>query len=127
PTPLRTIARITAFRPGQSPPPVRTPIRMGESSYSHGGVASAVEDLLAQYRLHVDDRGAVDRLQVPHLEPEPLDREDLDPMQADRVRPVRGARREDAGGRSRGVAARMDDQHVSVGAIEPGQDQQLVA
>src|SRR4029079_10681171 len=28
PTPLRTIARITAFKPGQSPPPVRTPIRM---------------------------------------------------------------------------------------------------
>ena len=29
PTPLRTIARITAFSPGQSPPPVRTPIRIG--------------------------------------------------------------------------------------------------
>src|SRR3954453_15745366 len=27
PTPLRTIARITAFSPGQSPPPVSTPIR----------------------------------------------------------------------------------------------------
>src|SRR5581483_4986117 len=27
-TPLRTTARITAFRPGQSPPPVRTPTRM---------------------------------------------------------------------------------------------------
>ena len=28
-TPLRTTARMTAFRPGQSPPPVSTPIRMG--------------------------------------------------------------------------------------------------
>ena len=28
-TPLRTIARITALSPGQSPPPVSTPIRMG--------------------------------------------------------------------------------------------------
>src|SRR6187200_753357 len=27
-TPLRTIARITAFSPGQSPPPVSTPIRI---------------------------------------------------------------------------------------------------
>jgi hypothetical protein len=25
---LRTTARITAFKPGQSPPPVRTPTRM---------------------------------------------------------------------------------------------------
>ena len=29
--PLRTTARITAFRPGQSPPPVRTPTRIGQS------------------------------------------------------------------------------------------------
>src|SRR5690606_26568524 len=28
PTPLRTMARMTALRPGQSPPPVSTPIRM---------------------------------------------------------------------------------------------------
>ena len=28
--PLRTIARITAFRPGASPPPVRTPMRMSQ-------------------------------------------------------------------------------------------------
>ena len=27
-TPVRTTARITAFSPGQSPPPVRTPTRM---------------------------------------------------------------------------------------------------
>ena len=30
-TPLRTIARITAFSPGQSPPPVSTPIRIGSA------------------------------------------------------------------------------------------------
>src|SRR4051812_17632614 len=28
PAPLRTTARITAFRPGQSPPPVSTPMRI---------------------------------------------------------------------------------------------------
>src|SRR5689334_15126694 len=31
--PLRTIARITALRPGQSPPPVRTPNRMRSATY----------------------------------------------------------------------------------------------
>src|SRR3954466_232552 len=31
--PLRTIARITAFRPGQSPPPVRTPMRIEPGTY----------------------------------------------------------------------------------------------
>src|SRR4051812_30214959 len=31
--PLRTIARITAFRPGQSPPPVRTPMRIRFATY----------------------------------------------------------------------------------------------
>ena len=30
-TPLRTIARITALSPGQSPPPVSTPIRIGSA------------------------------------------------------------------------------------------------
>src|ERR1700736_1861157 len=30
-TPLRTTARMTAFRPGQSPPPVRTPMRTSVS------------------------------------------------------------------------------------------------
>src|SRR3954454_3605363 len=32
--PLRTIARITAFRPGQSPPPVSTPMRIVNGKYS---------------------------------------------------------------------------------------------
>jgi hypothetical protein len=31
---LRTTARITALRPGQSPPPVRSPMRMGAESYA---------------------------------------------------------------------------------------------
>src|SRR4051812_1503608 len=31
--PLRTIARITAFRPGQSPPPVSTPMRIFFATY----------------------------------------------------------------------------------------------
>src|SRR3954452_11182429 len=31
--PFRTIARITAFSPGQSPPPVRTPMRIEPGTY----------------------------------------------------------------------------------------------
>src|SRR5919199_395506 len=36
-TPLRTTARITAFRPGQSPPPVSTPIRIRRATYLRDG------------------------------------------------------------------------------------------
>jgi GGDEF domain-containing protein len=56
-----------------------------------------------------------------------VDLGDLDPVESDRVGPVRRARREHAGGRSRGVAARMDDERVAVRAIEPGEEEQLIA
>ena len=36
-SPLRTMARITAFRPGQSPPPVRMPTRTGSSVEGRAG------------------------------------------------------------------------------------------
>ena len=36
-TPFRTTARITAFRPGQSPPPVNIPIRIVCSSSISSG------------------------------------------------------------------------------------------
>jgi hypothetical protein len=35
---LRTIARITAFNPGQSPPPVSTPIRITQAPYARLGL-----------------------------------------------------------------------------------------
>src|SRR5438067_6160051 len=34
--PLRTTARMTAFSPGQSPPPVRTPMRISRPTYPRG-------------------------------------------------------------------------------------------
>src|SRR4051794_13835080 len=37
--PLRTTARITAFRPGQSPPPLRTPTRTASNILSLDGEA----------------------------------------------------------------------------------------
>src|SRR5215212_508060 len=41
--PLRTIARMTAFSPGQSPPPVSIPIRMRAGTY----IAAATRLLVA--------------------------------------------------------------------------------
>ena len=38
-SPLRTIARITALSPGQSPPPVRTPTRIGQLPRPDGATA----------------------------------------------------------------------------------------
>lgn len=43
---------------------------------------------LGQHRLQVDDRGAVERLEVAHVHPGALDGEDLDVVEPDRVRPV---------------------------------------
>src|SRR5881392_1217945 len=40
--PLRTIARITAFRPGQSPPPVSTPMRIVSAKYPGRATALAL-------------------------------------------------------------------------------------
>src|SRR4051812_3806526 len=46
--PLRTTARITAFRPGQSPPPVSTPTFMRlSSSRSSGSTTLATRRVLA--------------------------------------------------------------------------------
>ena len=48
-------------------------------------------------------------------------------MQADRVRPVGGARREHPGRGARHVAAWVDGERRPVGEVEPGQQEQLVA
>src|SRR3954451_10697937 len=40
--PLRTTARITAFRPGQSPPPVSTPMRIAFGTYPARATALAL-------------------------------------------------------------------------------------
>src|SRR3954469_6222394 len=45
--PLRTMARITAFSPGQSPPPVSIPMRMRAGTY----IAAATRLLVASLAL----------------------------------------------------------------------------
>src|SRR5947207_11149594 len=44
--PLRTTARITAFRPGQSPPPVSTPMRIVFATYPGRATALALVALV---------------------------------------------------------------------------------
>src|SRR3954454_20186656 len=52
--PLRTMARITALRPGQSPPPVRIPMRMRAGTY----IAAATRLLVASLVLASGCSGA---------------------------------------------------------------------
>ena len=57
----------------------------------------------------------------------PSTESDLDPVEPDRVRPVRRARAEDALQRARLVASRVDLQDVAVAPVEPGEDDHVVA
>src|SRR3954452_20034377 len=52
--PLRTMARITALSPGQSPPPVRIPMRMRAGTY----IAAATRLLVASLVLMTGCSGA---------------------------------------------------------------------
>ena len=53
--------------------------------------------------------------------------EDLDLVEADRVRPVGRAGREHSAQRIAGVVARVHTENIAVGAIEPGDDDHAVA
>ena len=88
--------------------------------------ASALVDLAEQW-LHVEDRGAVEGFEVADLDARAVDGGDLDAVQADGVRAVGGSRAEDSFLRSGLVAAWVDAEDVAVGAIEPGEEQDLVA
>src|SRR5687767_9786119 len=72
--PLRTIARMTAFSPGQSPPPVRTPIRKvggryprrpGRGSYNRAALRRLAVLLLGALLAGGCGGGGDDRSQVP--------------------------------------------------------------
>ena len=79
-----------------------------------------------EHRFHVDDRRTVDGFQVAHAHARAVNLENRDPVQPDRVRPVRRARAEHALKRVGGVSPRMDDQHVAPRTIEPRQHDDLV-
>src|SRR5689334_13565335 len=84
--------------PIRSPPrPATRPIGSGTRGPSWPGSPLGGR---SQERLDVEDRGAVEGFQVAHMHPVALDRQDVHGVQADRVRPVRGAGGEDAGERT---------------------------
>ena len=89
--------------------------------------SSALRDIGVQQTLDVEDRRAIHRFEAAHAHATAVDAGNGDLMQPDRIRPVRGPRGEDAGHRSRPIAARVVDDDVAVGAIEPGEDDDLVA
>ncbi|GAA3115692.1 hypothetical protein JOF29_003891 [Kribbella aluminosa] len=91
-----------------------------------GGGPSAFGDF-TEDRFHIDDRGAVEGLQVVYLEAEVVDGQDGDAVEAERIGAVRRARAEDTGRRSARVAARMHLLHTPIRSIEPGDENELVA
>jgi hypothetical protein len=76
---------------------------------------------LVQNRLQVNDRRLVECLAVAHVDSVALNGQNLHPMQTDRVRPVRGSGVEDHLQVVGGIAPRMDEEHVALGAVEPRQ------
>ena len=82
--------------------------------------------LQLEHRLHVDDRGAVHGFEGPHVHARAVDRQHLDLVQPDRVRPVGGAGAEHSTLGIGGVVARVHSQDVAVGAVEPGQHDHAV-
>src|SRR5262245_25414633 len=78
--------------------------------------------------LEVDDRGAIDRFQCADAQSRgAFECGDGDPVDADRVWAVGGAWLEDAGERDVGVSGRVGLEDISVGEVEPGEQDQLVA
>ena len=84
-------------------------------------------DLVGEDRLDVDDRRAIHGFQVLHGHPATVDSADLDLMQPERIGAMRRASAEYARWRSVGVAPGMHAQHIPPCAIEPGDQQDLVA
>src|SRR6476659_9863904 len=82
---------------------------------------------IAQDRLKVDDRRSVDRLQTADLYAYPVEAQDSNAVQADRVGSARGPSAEDTLLRSGQVPSRMDGQDSAVGLVQPGQHDDLVA
>ena len=87
----------------------------------------ALIDVLGKQRFDVEDRRAVERFEMPYLNAMAVDRGDLDAVQADGIRAMWGAGAEDAFLRAGAVAARVDAEDCAIGAVEPGEQQDLVS
>src|SRR5262249_33897330 len=82
---------------------------------------------LVEHRFDVDDRRAVERFDRSNPQAVSLNLAHLDAMEAQRIGAVRGAGGEDAGKRSVRIAARMHLGHVAIGAVQPGDHDDVVA
>ena len=80
-----------------------------------------------KYGFDVEDRGAVERLEMANAKPAPVDRDNLHRMEPDRVRAVGRARVEDSLNGIGRVAARVYPQDITSGAIEPREDDDLIS
>jgi len=80
-----------------------------------------------EHRLDVDHGGAIDGLDRSDAQPVPDDPSDDDGMKAQRVRPVGRSRCEDPRERIAPVRARVDLEHIAPGAVQPRDDDDLVA
>ena len=87
--------RGRARAPRSTTAPSRRAARRGRRPGSPSCCESALLDA-AEHRLEVEDRRAVERLEVAHADPGGVDRDDLHHVQADRVGAVRRAGVEDA-------------------------------
>jgi hypothetical protein len=83
-------------------------------------------DVLVEDRLDVDDRRPIQRFEATYPHSVALDRGDLYLVQADGIRAVRRAGTEHTFYCPGSVPSRVHAQHISTGAIEPSEEEDLV-
>ena len=83
--------------------------------------------ILVEDGLYIQDRGAVHCFEVPDAKPKPVNADDLGFVKPNRVWAMRTPRGEHAFLGSRRVAPRMDAQHVTIGEMKPGEDEDVVS
>src|SRR4051812_47926772 len=109
--PLRTIARITAFRPGQSPPPVSTPMRIRFATYPGRATALLLSAAALGAGLPASGCGSSDRDDVARGSTltiyTSLPRHGLSARDADAVAAGERLALADAGGRAGGGRPRL--------------------
>src|SRR5262245_23374322 len=82
---------------------------------------------IAEQCLYVNDWRPIDGLNRPNPQPSPRAFPHRHAMQSKRVRSILRARREYSGERVPGVVTRADLEHVALRAVEPGNNDELVA
>jgi len=86
-----------------------------------------LDRLTSQQRLDVDNRGAIDGFDRSNSQPIPNDFLHGYGMEAQWIRSVRRARREDAREGKPLVTARVEAEHIAAGAVKPRHDDDLIA